>query len=148
MSDSTQPSSLACLSERQRKEAMTRFAVLQPHLENDVPLARTARHAGVAVRTARRWLKSYRADGLVGLVRSVRADKGKRKLSADFTTFIEGLALRKPRPSVTAIHREVAKIAKERKAEAPQMRVLAEQRLMSSSALRNPIWSGACCGSV
>jgi putative transposase len=98
---------------------MARFAVLQPHLEDDVPLARAARHAGVAVRTARRWLKRYRADGLVGLIHSVRGDSGRRKLPADFASLIEGLALCKPRPSVAAIHRAITRIAKERDAEAP-----------------------------
>jgi putative transposase len=98
---------------------MARFAVLQPHLDRNVPLARAARDGGVAIRTARRWLRSYRAKGLVGLVRSARSDAGQRKLSADFTSLIEGLALRKPRPSVAALHREVTKIATERKVAAP-----------------------------
>jgi putative transposase len=40
--------------------AMERFAVLQPHLEENVPLARAARQAGVPVRTAERWLARYR----------------------------------------------------------------------------------------
>jgi putative transposase len=119
MSDATQSTSLACLSDQQRKEAMARFAVLQPHLEGDVPLARVAREAGVPLRTARRWLRRYRADGLPGLTRSVRGDAGTRKLPADFASLIEGLALRKPRPSVTAIHREITKIVKKQNAAAP-----------------------------
>ena len=44
------------LTEAQRQVAMERFAVLQPHLEEDVPLARAARQAGVPIRTAERWL--------------------------------------------------------------------------------------------
>ena len=119
MSKSTPPPSLACLSEQQRKEAMARFAILQPHLENDVPLARAARLAGVALRTVRRWLKRYRAEGLAGLVRSARNDAGRRKLSRDLTALIEGLALRKPRLSVAAVYREVSKIAAEREIAAP-----------------------------
>jgi hypothetical protein len=59
MSEPTQPASLACLSEQQRKEAMARFAVLQPHIEHDVPLPEAARHAGVALRTVERWLCRY-----------------------------------------------------------------------------------------
>jgi hypothetical protein len=34
--------SLAALSEDRRQQAMARFAVLQPHLERDVPLTRVA----------------------------------------------------------------------------------------------------------
>jgi putative transposase len=119
MEETEQPVSFACLSDQQRKEAMARFAVLQPHLEKDVPLARAARQAGVAMRTARRWLSRYRADGLAGLARPVRSDAGRRKLPADFASFIEGLALRKPRPSVAAIHRHTVKIAEGNNVAAP-----------------------------
>ena len=49
----TEPAATA-LTEEQRQSAMDRFAVLRPHLEEDVPLAQAARHAGVSVRTAER----------------------------------------------------------------------------------------------
>jgi putative transposase len=44
----------------------------------------------------------------------VRADVGQRKVAAEIVATIEGLFLRKPRPSVAAIHRRVLKLAKER----------------------------------
>jgi putative transposase len=56
---------------------------------------------------------------LAGLVRPVRRDAGNRKLPADFTRAIEGMALRKPRPSVATIHRQAAKIAAEQNVAAP-----------------------------
>ena len=59
MGETAQPVSLASLSDRQREQAMARFAVLQPHLDRNVPLARAARDGGVALRTARRWLRRY-----------------------------------------------------------------------------------------
>jgi putative transposase len=119
MKETAQPASFACLSEQRRKEAMARFAVLRPHLEHEVSLARAARHAGIATRTAKRWLSRYRADGLAGLARPVRSDARSRKLPADFAQLIEGMALRRPRPSVAAIHRQTVKIAKEQNASAP-----------------------------
>jgi len=119
MKETAQPVSLASLSDRQRAQAMARFALLQPHLERNVPLARAARDGGVALRTARRWLQRYRAEGLIGLVRAARSDAGQRKLSADLTALVEGLALRKPRPSVAALHREVARIVADRGIAAP-----------------------------
>ena len=103
MSETAQPASLACLSDQQRKEAMARFAVLQPHLEHDVPLSRAAHDAGIATPHCERWLSRFRAEGLVGLARPARSDAGNRKLSVDFASLIEGLALHKPRPSVAAI---------------------------------------------
>lgn len=106
---------LAQLSDAQREQAMSRFAVLRPHLEDGVPLPRVAAAAGVAVRTAERWLARYRAAGLVGLARALRADVGQRKVAAEIVAAIEGLYLRKPRPSVAAVHRRILKLAKERR---------------------------------
>jgi putative transposase len=77
-----------------------------------VPLARTARAAGVAERTAQRWLAAYRRDGLVGLARRPRADRGRRRLPDELLLLIEGLALRRPPPSVAAIHRQAAQVAR------------------------------------
>jgi putative transposase len=113
MHSSDQTPALAQLSEAQREQAMVRFAVLRPHLERDVPLPRAASEAGVALRTARRRLARYRAAGLVGLARVPRADVGRRRVAAEIGDIIEGLFLRKPRPSVAAIHRRIVKLAKE-----------------------------------
>ena len=107
------------LSEIQRDRAMARFAVLRPHLEDGASLARAARVAGVAIRTAERWLSRYRAAGLIGLARIPRGDGGRPKLPQELVRLIEGLALSKPRPSVTAIHRRVAAIARERQLKTP-----------------------------
>jgi transposase InsO family protein len=49
----------------------------------------------------------------------MRGDAGQRKLPTDFASLIEGLALRKPRPSIAVLHREVTKIATERQVAAP-----------------------------
>ncbi len=105
---------LAQLPEAQREQAMVRFVVLRPHLEHEVPLSRAAHDACVALRTAERWLSRYRAAGLIGLARTPRTDGGRPKLSVELVHLIEGLFLKKPRPSVTAIHRRVTAIARER----------------------------------
>ena len=91
---------------------MERFAVLQPHLEDDVPLARAARHAGIPLRTAERWLARYRRSGIVGLVRAARSDTEVRRLPAELVGVIEGMGLKKPRTSAAAIHRHSSDIAK------------------------------------
>ena len=90
---------------------MERFAVLQPHLEEGVPLARAARQAGVPIRTAERWLARYRQRGLAGLARPVRRDAAVRRLPADLVALIEGMGLKKPRASAATIHRRVSDIA-------------------------------------
>jgi putative transposase len=99
------------LTEAQRQMAMERFAVLQPHLDEAVPLACAARQAGVPVRTAERWLARYRQQGLAGLARPVRRDAGGHRLPADLVACIEGLGLKKPRTSAAAIHRRVRDVA-------------------------------------
>jgi putative transposase len=109
-----QERALTKLSEIQRDRAMARFAVLRPHLEDGAPLAQSARAAGVALRTAERWLARYRAAGLIGLARTPRTDGGRPRLAWELIRLIEGLFLKKPRPSVTAIHRRITAIARER----------------------------------
>jgi putative transposase len=90
---------------------MARFAVLQPHLEGDVPLTRAAANAGVSLRTAQRWLTRYRRHGLAGLARLVRRDAGGHRAPADLVARIEGMGLKKPRFSAAAIHRRAVEIA-------------------------------------
>ena len=46
------PSPLASFSETQRIEAMQRFAVLRPHLEEGATLTAAAKETGVPLRTA------------------------------------------------------------------------------------------------
>ena len=70
--------SFATLTEEGRAQAMARFAVLRPHLEDGVPLARAADAAGVPLRTAQRWLARYHQDGLAGLARPRRTSSPQR----------------------------------------------------------------------
>jgi putative transposase len=109
--DKTKPVA-AVLTEEQRKLAMERFDVLRPHIEEDVPLAQAAQHAGVALRTAERWLSQYRNQGLNGLARSIRSDANARHLPADVVALIEGMGLKKPRASAAAVHRRISNMAK------------------------------------
>ena len=90
---------------------MTRWRLLAPHVEGGVPLARIAEHSGVGERTLQRWAARYRSAGLAGLARAGRADRGQRRIPADLRLLIEGLALRRPPPSVATIHRQVAGVA-------------------------------------
>lgn len=105
---------LAELDEADRAAALARFALLRPHLEQGRALAPLARSAGVTLRTAQRWVERYRAEGLAGLVRRVRADCGARHTQSPIVVrFVEGLALQRPPLSVAAIQREVARWARD-----------------------------------
>jgi putative transposase len=109
---------LSGLSEAERAQAFERFDLLRPFLEEGVPLARVARDQGIALRTACRWASQYRREGLAGLARKERNDRGKRQLSDSLRQVIEGLALKKPILSAASIHRQIVTLA-ERLEEAP-----------------------------
>jgi hypothetical protein len=47
---------LTALTDEERARALARFRLLQPCVEEGVPLAQLARQHGVALRTAQRWL--------------------------------------------------------------------------------------------
>jgi putative transposase len=86
--------------------------MLQRCVEHDVPLTHVARHHGIPLRTAQRWLAQYRCDGLVGLARRERRDRGyTHGLPPELTQMIEGLALRHPPPTAALVRRQVRDVA-------------------------------------
>jgi putative transposase len=68
---------------------------------------------------------AYRRSGLVGLSRKARADiGGRRVLSPRMRELIEALALQKPRFSVSALYREIYRLAPTFEEEAPCYRMV------------------------
>ncbi len=108
-----EPPSLADLPETRRQEAYQRFHVLRPALEEGVLLTDVARTQGVPLRTLQRWRQAYERDGLVALARQPRRDRGRCQAPELLVQLIEGLALRRPAPSVATIQRQVAEVAHE-----------------------------------
>lgn len=103
------------LTDVQRRQALERYRQLRDHLEHDVPLAGVARDASLPLRTAQRWIGRYRQFGLTGLIRSGRADNGKRRrIPNDLRQLAEGLALEKPVLGTATIHRQLCRTAKAR----------------------------------
>ncbi len=115
---------LSDLSEAERALAFERFELLRPALEEGVPLARVARDRGIALRTARRWAGLYRRDGLAGLARKGRSDRGKRQLSHTLHLAVEGLALKKPPLSAASIHRQAVILAAQLREPPPSYRIV------------------------
>jgi transposase-like protein len=109
------PVPLTALSEEQRAQAQSRFAIIRPALEDGITQAQVARSHNIPASTIQRWVKRYRNEGLAGLLdRSSRSDKGKsRRLPPDAITLIEGLASQTPPRSMAVIHRQVVSIAEE-----------------------------------
>ena len=100
-------------AQNQRLSALERFQLIRPFLEEGIALTQVAKSAGIALRTARRWVTSYRRDGFDGLCRKPRIDKGTERLSKIMQEIAEGFALEKPRLSVATIHRKLIVIAAE-----------------------------------
>jgi len=105
---------LATLSEASRAEAHRRWLVLRPHLEEGVPLTRVAAWSGIPYRTLQRWLSRYHAGGLAALARRPRSDRGIRQMPPELQLLIEGLALRRPPPTIATIHRRAVEVARVR----------------------------------
>jgi putative transposase len=106
--------SLTNLSEAQRAKAQERFRLLRPFLEEGVPLTEVVAAENISVPTARRWAARYRQKGLAGLATRPRSDQGTpRCMRQETKELIEGLALKRPRMTVAAIHRKVAEVTQQ-----------------------------------
>jgi putative transposase len=106
-------SRLAGLTQAQRDRALARWQALRAYVEDGRPLIRAAADVGVPERTVRRWLAAYRDGGLPALARRPRSDRGARRMPPDLKLLTEGLALRRPPPTTTTVHRQVASVARE-----------------------------------
>ena len=104
---------LAELSDAQRAQALARYQMLQPYLEGHTSLATVLKTYGLARRTAQRWVKRYRKEGLPGLARKTRHDSGQHHIETELQQLIKALALQKIKLTVAAIHRQVVPIAQQ-----------------------------------
>jgi len=67
----------------------------------------------------------YRKDGVVGLKRKQRSDKGIRQnISTELAALVEALVLKKPPISLAAIHRKITEVAKKKKEAIPSYRIV------------------------
>lgn len=100
------------LDDAEREVALERFHLLRPALEDGVLLARVGGEERVPLRTAQRWMAAYKREGLSGLVKLPRGDRGHcHKLPEQLERIIEGLTLKKPKPSMATVQRQAAEIA-------------------------------------
>jgi putative transposase len=96
----------------ERKLALERFRLLEPHLQNGRELRSVSEGSGVTFRTLQRWVANYKRQGLAGLVRKERTDVGERRTtSSRMREAIEGLALEKPPLPLSSVHRQAKQFA-------------------------------------
>jgi len=110
---------LSGLTPAQQEQALARWQVLRAHLEDSCPLVRVGDQHGVPERTLRRWLAAYHTRGLAALARRPRSDRGTRRMPPELQLLIEGLALRRPPPTIATVHRQAAEVARDQGWAAP-----------------------------
>jgi putative transposase len=116
---------LSTLPEADRQEALERFWLIQPHLEEGMALTAVARDAGIPYRTAQRWVSLYHRFGLAALTRKERTDRGaRRSVSPEIKKVVEGLALQKPPLPVAALYRQVYRLAQQQNESPPSYAVI------------------------
>ena len=91
-----------------------RWRILRLHVEDQIPLTALARETGIGLRTLQRWKQLYRDHGITALNPHPRADAGTRRTAGELVAFIERLALTRPRPALTTLHRLVSTEAERR----------------------------------
>jgi len=109
------------------EQALAKYRHLQPHIEEGIPLVQLAEVSSISERTLRRWLSAYRKEGLAGLKRQNRSDRGKRrKLNEDIEVAIRQQVSKRQRPPLTVIHRRIMLLAKEKGVPAPSYSLVAD----------------------
>src|SRR5436309_8579132 len=106
------PKSFRCTRNPEILSLWRCYRLLQPCVEHGVPLTHVAGHHDVPLRTLQLWLAQYRREGLAGLARRRRRDRGQpHGLPPELRQLIEGLALRKPPPTAALVSRQVRDVA-------------------------------------
>ncbi|TGY38419.1 transposase [Microbacterium laevaniformans] len=103
-----------------------RWRILRLHVEDQIPLAALARDTGIGLRTLQRWHQLYRKGGITTLDPHQRSDAGVRRTPPELVSFIERLALSRPRPALTTLHRLLSAEADRRGLSAPSYATVRE----------------------
>ena len=90
------------------KNALSKYLIIKPYLEQESSLSAISTDNGVAIRTLQRWIAQYKKEGLQNLERKHRSDLGKyRKITNQTKGIIEGLFLDKQNITIANITRKI-----------------------------------------
>lgn len=107
--------------------ALAMSQLLTRYFAGEATVSEIAREAKVSTRTVWRKLKAVNANGLKGLNRAVRKDKGQRRmLSSELQEVIEGLFLKSPKPTVTWVWEQVIEACTRKQMKEPSYSLVAE----------------------
>lgn len=122
---------LSELTEAERELAMKRYELIASLLGRSKPAAAewdtVAKQAECSVKTLRRWIAAFQEQGLVGLARQRRNDKGERRsISPDLKSRIEAYFLENGARSMATVHRMACEYAKKQGDKEPSPTVVRE----------------------
>lgn len=107
------------------RDALSIFRLLKRHFDKGVSIRTLAFESGVSERTLYRAIRSFREEGISGLKRPVRADKGRRrKVSEEVRAAIEGLCLKENKPTIAWVQRQVAEVCRDKQLPVPSYSVV------------------------
>ena len=101
------------LSEAERHIALQRFHIIEPYIHQRETLRAIAQTHSLSKSTLGRWVSRYRKQGLSGLVKKQRSDKGTREFPDKLLYGIEALVLHRPHLTTTTIHKIISRVAGE-----------------------------------
>lgn len=115
--------SLAQLTDAARDNATQKYKIIEPYINDEQTLKVIAENKSIPVRTLGLWVKKYREQGLVGLARQSRCDKGlPRQYESPLQKTIEGIYLKKPMLSGANIHKLITEYCHQNKLKVPSYR--------------------------
>lgn len=110
-----------------KEVALERYRILEPYLQGIATLAEISKQTGVATSTLYLWVKVFAESGLNGLSPKGRSDKGQRRaVSPEIKDLIQGLYLRTPPVTVSAIYRAVIDVCQKNNWRKPSYDVVHE----------------------
>lgn len=122
---------LSELAEAERELAMKRYELIAPLLECRKPTTveweGVAKQAQCSVKTLRRWVTAFQEQGLAGLARQRRNDKGgRRTVSPELKSRIEAYYLENGARSMATVHRMACEYARQHAEKEPSPTVVRE----------------------
>lgn len=96
----------------EKLSSLDKYRIILPILEREVSATKVSKTKGIPVRTLHYWVKQFSKEGLSGLERTKRNDRGiTRLLAPELTELIQAFALQKPPLTISAIHRKISILA-------------------------------------
>lgn len=117
--------SLSNYSENQRDEAFKRYHLIEPFINKKEPLTAICSRHKLSIRTARRWVTNYKAQGINGLIRQKRNDTGKMRSTSNLIRqAVEGMYLQSRERSIANIYRNLKEYLTKQDTKCPSYRTI------------------------